>query len=89
MKEDKFCDTYSKHGGCNKCRDSYYVSPDRVCLPQEPGCIYEKSRCTYCQHPFDFDTVAQKCKIRGCLEAGKFGCIKCRFPFERTEHGLC
>lgn len=89
IKEDKYCETYSKNGGCIKCKNNYYVPADGVCLPQEPGCIYQAGKCNMCNYPFKFDAVSQKCRIEGCLEANLEGCIKCRDPFQLTSLGIC
>lgn len=89
IKEDKFCINYSKNGGCNKCKDGYYVSNDGVCLPVEPGCIYVKGECTYCEHPFEYNHDARKCRIEGCIETSGKGCTKCRSPFQINSNGYC
>lgn len=89
MKEDQYCSKYSKDGGCNKCKDKYYVSADSICLPEEPGCVYQKGKCAYCNYPFKMHEASQKCRIDGCLEAIPAGCTKCKYPYEKNQNNIC
>ena len=87
--EDKFCEKYSKNGGCNKCKKGYYTSNDGVCLPEQPGCIYQKGVCEYCNSPFAYDEKNKICRISGCLELLPSGCKRCRNPFQLTKYNEC
>ena len=89
VKADKNCEVYSKNGGCNKCRENYYSSPESVCLPEKPGCIYQRGVCQLCRPPFEFHKPSQTCRIDGCLETSAQGCQTCRFPFESVKSGVC
>lgn len=73
---------HSTDNGCYKCKDGYYLTKDRKCVPNEPKCLfYQKTQCTLCKRVYTLKDGS--CELTNCTVPGLpgTGCKVCKYPY--------
>ena len=72
---------------CSTCRSSDYILNDQyICVPKQPGCVYQYGKCISCAFPFKQATNSSQCIIDGCSKYLLTGCATCASPYQLSSN---